>query len=50
MSQCVLENNYYYKPCIIMVEGPYATLYWAQFLETDILTISVSSVFNVNKY
>ena len=32
MSQCVPEN---YKPCIIMAEGPYATLYWAQFLETD---------------
>ena len=33
-SQRVLEN---YKPCVIMAEGPYATtLYWAQFLETDI--------------
>ena len=23
------------KSCVIMAEGPYATLYWAQFLETD---------------
>ena len=33
MSQRVPEN---YKPCVIMAEGPYATLYWPQFLETDI--------------
>ena len=33
MSQRVPEN---YKPCIIMAEGPYATSYWPQFLETDI--------------
>ena len=37
MSQWVPENH---KPCVIMAEGPYATLYWArywaQFLETDI--------------
>ena len=32
-SQQVLENH---KSCIIMAEGPYATLYWAQFLEMDI--------------
>ena len=30
MLQCIPEN---YKA---MAEGPYATLYWAQFLETDI--------------
>ena len=33
MLQQVPEN---YKPCVIMAEGPYATLYWAKFLETDI--------------
>ena len=32
-SKRVPEN---YKPCVIIVEGPYATLYWAQFMETDI--------------
>ena len=32
-SQQVPES---YKPSIIMAEGPYATLYWGQFLETDI--------------
>ena len=49
-TQWVLEN---YKPYIIMAEGPYATLYWAQFLETDIRTINLSLVFkyfSVNKY
>ena len=34
MSQRDPEN---YKPCIIMAEGLFATLYWAQFLEMDIL-------------
>ena len=33
MSQWVPENN---KPCVIMAEGPYATLHWAKFLEMDI--------------
>ena len=36
-----------------MAEGPYATLYWPQFLETDIRTINLSLVFkyfSVNKY
>ena len=42
MSQRVLES---YKPCVIMAEGPYATLYWAQFLETDITTINFIAVF-----
>ena len=33
MSQWVPENH---KLCVIMAEGPYATLYWAKFLKTDI--------------
>ena len=32
-SQWVPEN---YKTCVILAEGPNATLYWAQVLEMDI--------------
>ena len=32
VTRWVLEN---YKSCVIMAKSPYATWYWAQFLEMD---------------
>ena len=32
-----------HKPCIIMAEGLFATLYWAQFLKRDIKVVLCGS-------